>query len=160
MVGWHHQFNRNEPGQTPGDGEGQGGLKCCSPWGCKELDTTYQQNNHHPASEGSKHVQKKKKKKNSSWFGTDWHSGIHWVHQEGTQWLYRTNFSCVFTYMSENLGFSLLKVRRTCSVFYDITIWPPSLLPPLAWRTLQHTKKHFLNPPGKAYTTADKACPY
>ena len=62
MVGWHHQFNRNELGQTPGDGEGQGGLKCCSPWGCKESDTTYQQNHHHPASEGSKHVQKKKKK--------------------------------------------------------------------------------------------------
>ena len=25
-VGWHHQFNRRELGQTPGDGEGQGGL--------------------------------------------------------------------------------------------------------------------------------------
>ena len=23
-----------------GDGEGQGGLACCSPWGCKESDTT------------------------------------------------------------------------------------------------------------------------
>ena len=23
-----------------GDGEGQGSLMCCSPWGCKELDTT------------------------------------------------------------------------------------------------------------------------
>ena len=22
-----------------GDGEGQGGLACCSPWGCKESDT-------------------------------------------------------------------------------------------------------------------------
>ena len=26
--------------QAPGDGEGQGGLMCCSPWGCKELGTT------------------------------------------------------------------------------------------------------------------------
>ena len=26
MVGWHHQFNGHELGQTPGDGEGQGGL--------------------------------------------------------------------------------------------------------------------------------------
>ena len=25
---------------TPGDGDGQGGLACCSPWGRKELDTT------------------------------------------------------------------------------------------------------------------------
>ena len=22
--------------QTPGDGEGQGSLTCCSPWGCKQ----------------------------------------------------------------------------------------------------------------------------
>ena len=27
------------------DGEGQGSLACCSPWGCKELDTTEQLNN-------------------------------------------------------------------------------------------------------------------
>ena len=26
--------------QTPGDGEGQGGLACCSPMGHKELGTT------------------------------------------------------------------------------------------------------------------------
>ena len=30
----------SELGQTPGDGEGQGGLVCCSPWGRKELNTT------------------------------------------------------------------------------------------------------------------------
>ena len=29
--------------QTLGDSEGQGSLACCSPWGCKELDTTEQQ---------------------------------------------------------------------------------------------------------------------
>ena len=27
-----------------GVGDGQGGLACCSPWGCKELDTTEQLN--------------------------------------------------------------------------------------------------------------------
>ena len=26
--------------QAPGDGDGQGSLACCSPWGCKESDTT------------------------------------------------------------------------------------------------------------------------
>ena len=36
MVGWHHQFNAHELGQTPGDGEGQGNLVCYSPWGLKE----------------------------------------------------------------------------------------------------------------------------
>ena len=25
-------------------GDGQGSLACCSPWGCKELDTTEQMN--------------------------------------------------------------------------------------------------------------------
>ena len=29
-VGWHHWCNGHELGQTPGDGEGQGGLACCS----------------------------------------------------------------------------------------------------------------------------------
>ena len=40
MVGWHHQLNGHEFEQTPGDSEGQGNLVCCSPWGCKESDTT------------------------------------------------------------------------------------------------------------------------
>ena len=45
MVGWHHQLNGNEFEQTWGDGEGQGSLACCSPWGSKELDTTEWLNN-------------------------------------------------------------------------------------------------------------------
>ena len=40
LARWHHQYNGHELGQTPGDGEGQGGLECYSPWGCKELDMT------------------------------------------------------------------------------------------------------------------------
>ena len=35
MVGWHHQFTGHELGQTPGESEGQGGLACYSPWGCR-----------------------------------------------------------------------------------------------------------------------------
>ena len=31
--------------ETPGDGEGQGSLACCSPWGHRESDTTGQLNN-------------------------------------------------------------------------------------------------------------------
>ena len=45
MVGWHHQFNGHELGQTLGDGEGQGSLGCCSPWGSEESNTTSQLNN-------------------------------------------------------------------------------------------------------------------
>ena len=31
MVGWHHQLNRRGFEETPGDGEEQGSLVCCSP---------------------------------------------------------------------------------------------------------------------------------
>ena len=40
VVKWHHWLNGQEFEQTPGNGEGQGSLTCCSPWGRKELDTT------------------------------------------------------------------------------------------------------------------------
>ena len=38
IVGWHNQLNGHESEETLG--EGQGSLVCCSPWGCKESDTT------------------------------------------------------------------------------------------------------------------------
>ena len=41
MVGWHHWLSGYEFEQIPGDHEGQGSLACCSPWGCKESDTTW-----------------------------------------------------------------------------------------------------------------------
>ena len=44
MVGWHHWLDGHEFEQAPGGGDGQGGLACYSPWGCKELDTTEQMN--------------------------------------------------------------------------------------------------------------------
>ena len=39
MVGWHHQRGGHEF-EAPGVGDEQEGLACCSPWGCKESDTT------------------------------------------------------------------------------------------------------------------------
>ena len=39
MVGWPYPLNGYEFEKTPGDGEGQGSLACCSPHRCKELDT-------------------------------------------------------------------------------------------------------------------------
>ena len=41
---WHHQLNRHEFEQALGVGEWQGNLACCSPWVCKELDTTERPN--------------------------------------------------------------------------------------------------------------------
>ena len=43
MVGWHHLLNGHEFEQALGNGEGQGSLKCCSPWCRKESTSTEQQ---------------------------------------------------------------------------------------------------------------------
>ena len=54
MVGWHHWLDRLEFEQALGVGDEQGGLACCSPWGCKESNMTERLNctetsirNHH-----------------------------------------------------------------------------------------------------------------
>jgi len=44
MDGWHHWLDGREFEQAPGVGDGQGSMECCSPWGCKESDTTEQLN--------------------------------------------------------------------------------------------------------------------
>ena len=38
MVEWHHWLNGHMFEQALGDGDGQGGLACCSPWDRKESD--------------------------------------------------------------------------------------------------------------------------
>ena len=40
MVGWYHRLHGHEFGWTPGVGDGQGGLACCSSSGHKESDMT------------------------------------------------------------------------------------------------------------------------
>ena len=40
MVGWYHQLGGHDFEQAPVVSDGQGGLACLSPWGCKESDTT------------------------------------------------------------------------------------------------------------------------
>ena len=40
MVGLHHRLNGHAFGLTPGAGDRQGGLACCSAWGHKESDMT------------------------------------------------------------------------------------------------------------------------
>ena len=39
-FGWDYRLNGHEFEQTMGDSEGQGSWACCSPWGCRESDTT------------------------------------------------------------------------------------------------------------------------
>ena len=40
MAGWHHRLDGHEFEQSPGVGDGQGSLACCSPWGLKRSDMT------------------------------------------------------------------------------------------------------------------------
>ena len=40
MAGWYQRLNGHEFGWTPGVGDRQGGMACCSPWGRKESDRT------------------------------------------------------------------------------------------------------------------------
>ena len=40
MVGSHHRLSGREFEKALGVGDGQRSLACCSPWGCKQLDTT------------------------------------------------------------------------------------------------------------------------
>ena len=58
MVGWHHRLNGHRFGWTLGVGDGQGGLACCSSWGCNKSVMTEWLNwiNH-------KYLCKKKKEK-------------------------------------------------------------------------------------------------
>ena len=45
MFGWYSWLSGHEFEQALGDGDGQGSLVCCSPWDCKESDTTERLNN-------------------------------------------------------------------------------------------------------------------
>ena len=45
MFRWHYQLNGPEFEQALGEGEGQGSLAQCRPWGHKELETTERLNN-------------------------------------------------------------------------------------------------------------------
>ena len=54
MIGWHHRLSGQEFEQTPGDGEGQGSLACCSPKSWSRL-VTERQRRKEKASE-TKHV--------------------------------------------------------------------------------------------------------
>ena len=44
MAGWHHWLDERDFEKTPGGGDGQGRLVCCTSWGHKELDMTEQLN--------------------------------------------------------------------------------------------------------------------
>ena len=58
MVGWHPRLNGHEFEQTPRENEGRGTPVCCSPWGCKELNTSEQLSNNNKWSKSIDNVWK------------------------------------------------------------------------------------------------------
>ena len=62
-----HEFE-----QAPGDSERQGSLACCSPWGCKESDTTEQLNNNNPKFMPLYPLQCNILTDNEKWGGSTW----------------------------------------------------------------------------------------
>ena len=55
MVGWHPRLDGHEFEQALEDGEEQGSLACCSPWGPKKSDMAEKLNNN---SYGESHGQR------------------------------------------------------------------------------------------------------
>ena len=68
-AGWHHRCNEYELRPTSGDSEGQGGLACWSPWGCKELDMTGQLNNNNGVGGGGRKAPEQKGDTIRAYFG-------------------------------------------------------------------------------------------
>ena len=86
MVGWHHPLNGHEFEQALGDGERQGSLECCSPWGCKAWDTIEQLNNSSVLSWG--------------WIGR----AVNLVSQVGGEGQQRNqHFNCIHCHRVQNL---------------------------------------------------------
>ena len=72
MIGWHHRLHGHEFEQTPGVGDGQGGLAYCIPWGCKESNMTEWLN---------------WTEMNAHWLVDFWVPGPIIVKKEGSSWL-------------------------------------------------------------------------
>ena len=56
-VGWHHPLDEHKFEQAPRVGDGQGGLACCSSWGCKAWDTTKWLNNNNTCMDKRVHLE-------------------------------------------------------------------------------------------------------
>ena len=67
MVGWHHRLDGYEFEQALGVGDGQGGLACCSPWGCRESDVTEELNNNEGRMCRGKTKSTKTQRRKSAW---------------------------------------------------------------------------------------------
>ena len=72
QVGWHHRLKGHEFELALGDGDGQGGLACCSPWGRKESDTTERLKNNNKTAGFFKKKKKVRSLSHVRLFATPW----------------------------------------------------------------------------------------
>ena len=116
MAGWHHRCNGHELGQTSGDGEGQGSLACCNPWGRKESDTTGQLNNKQMARVNTDILGISELK----WMGTgNFNSDDHYIYYCGQESLRRNGVALTVKRLRNAvLGYSL-KNDRMISVCFQ-----------------------------------------
>ena len=80
MAGWHHRLDGRESQWTPGVGDGQRGLACCSSWGCRESDTT----------------ERLWVNSGSLWWTEAWRAAIHGVAKSQTRLSDWTELNCGF----------------------------------------------------------------
>ena len=98
MAGWHHQLNGHESEQTPEDSEGQESLACCSPWGCKELDTTVRLNNNSVSCLIDNETPTRWKKLTTWWpdcsNDIDGHNSENWPQRNGNKPILELKINC------------------------------------------------------------------
>ena len=81
MARWHHQLNGRESEWTPGVGDGQGGLACCSSWGHEESDTTERLNWTELNATPSQNKEPQVRKECAQWNQVSWvQSSASWPH--------------------------------------------------------------------------------
>ena len=130
MAGWYHWLNGYEFEQAWGDSEGQGSLACCSPWGCKESNMTWQLYNNNMIETVIYYIL-------SVIFSSIWqNSWLNWGASQANNWLQhsvistQSNKDKVVFFGRENLHIFLLDltfylplyldtflVKRTISIF-------------------------------------------
>ena len=127
MAGWHHQWNGHELGQTLGDGEGQGDLLGCSPWGHKESDMTEWLNN----SKGPPH---KQRMVTSGWVWDSWNTARYLTTNQSEEILHmvedKEDSDSLLKWLTAiNFPSFPLKVLSQSSRVFEVDSWTCIYLP-------------------------------
>ena len=146
MVGWHHRLNGHEFEQTPGDSGGQGGLACCSPWGCKESNTTEQMNSNICLKICSKVLQARLQQY-MNWEIPDVQAGFQrWARDQitDTRWVGEKAWSSRKTFSASLTAVKSLTMWITTDCGKVLKRWKYQTTLPVSWETCMRGKKQQL----------------